>query len=330
MPGSKRRGFQRPKDEISVAARRPNVALYVRVSTEEQAQQGFSLDGQIEKGRSFCTSKDWIVADVYREEGASGRDTKRPEYQRMLSELEKWDTILVLKMDRIHRNSRNFIEMMDFLEKKGKGFASVQDNLDTKTAMGRFVGGIIQAIAQLESEQIGERTHLGMSAKIRVSNGSTTPLGQARPFGYWWLCSVPHGECKGKQLHDHAVQGSSLVPDREESQIVKRIYRFAAKGGSVRKISLDLDWCKCTPKVEARRYALKDGTIKIWKGTTFRSDCAGCSRVRYILTNPVYLGYFVWGERIHEGTHEALIDRKTFEGYNRRRAVPVVLPELKK
>lgn len=157
------------------------VALYTRVSTEDQAKEGFSLDAQIERLRMFAAAQGWVVAAEYVDEGHSGRTIKRPKYQLMMAERDQWDTLLVMKMDRIHRNSRNFMAMMDLLTKEEKGFASVTESLDTSTAMGRFVMDIIQRIAQLESEQIGERVYVGMEQKAKTDGGS---LGRPAPFGY--------------------------------------------------------------------------------------------------------------------------------------------------
>ncbi len=157
------------------------VALYTRVSTEDQAREGFSLDAQLDRLRMFAAAQSWTIAGEYVDEGHSGRTTKRPAYQQMMEDRGKWDTLLVLKMDRIHRNSRNFMVMMDQLTRDGKGFASVTESLDTSTAMGRFVMDIIQRIAQLESEQIGERVYFGMEQKAKTSGGS---LGRPAPFGY--------------------------------------------------------------------------------------------------------------------------------------------------
>lgn len=157
------------------------VALYTRVSTEDQAKEGFSLDAQLDRLQHYAKAQGWDVAGTYVDEGHSGRTTKRPMYQKMMEERSQWDTLLVLKMDRIHRNSRNFMAMMDQLRKDGKEFASVTESLDTSTAMGRFVMDIIQRIAQLESEQIGERVTIGMEQKAKTRGGS---LGKPAPFGY--------------------------------------------------------------------------------------------------------------------------------------------------
>jgi site-specific DNA recombinase len=186
-------------------------ALYTRVSTEDQAKEGFSLDAQLERLRFYVRAQGGEIAGEYVDEGQSGRTTKRTQYQRMLADMPKWDTLLVLKMDRIHRNSRNFMAMMDDLKKKGKEFASVTESLDTATAMGRFVMDIIQRIAQLESDQIGERTFVGMEEKARQGGGN---LGKPAPFGY--------------RYNDAKI----LEPVPEEAKVVLELFkRFDAGDG---------------------------------------------------------------------------------------------------
>src|SRR5216110_2132315 len=157
------------------------VALYTRVSTEDQAKEGFSLGAQRERLEAYCLARDWAVVARYVDDGHSGRNIRRPAYEKMIAERDRWDAILVIKMDRIHRNSRNFMEMMDDLGEWGKNFVSVTESLDTATAMGRFVMDIIQRIAQLESDQIGERTFVGMEQKAKSRAGN---LGKPAPFGY--------------------------------------------------------------------------------------------------------------------------------------------------
>jgi len=159
-------------------------AIYTRVSTEDQAKEGFSLDAQLDKLKSYCKARDWIVANEYIDDGYSGRNIKRPAYSRMMEELEKWDLLLVLKMDRIHRNSKNFMLMMEFLNKNKKEFVSMSESFDTSNAMGRFVMNILQLVAQLESEQIGERVYIGMEQKARINGGV---LGFNIPYGYSYL-----------------------------------------------------------------------------------------------------------------------------------------------
>lgn len=186
------------------------VALYTRVSTEDQAREGFSLDAQLERLRYYAKAQGWVIAGEYVDEGHSGRTVKRPQYARMMADVAQWDTLLVLKMDRIHRNSRNFMAMMDELRRRNKEFASVTESLDTSTAMGRFVMDIIQRIAQLESDQIGERTFVGMEQKAKQGGGS---LGKPAPYGY-------------------AYGAAGLVPVPEEAEVVRALFeRFQAGAG---------------------------------------------------------------------------------------------------
>src|SRR6266571_4920825 len=151
--------------------RRTRVAIYTRVSTQEQAENGASLDAQKERLEAYCRSRDWRIVGVYVDDGHTGTDTHRPAYQRMMQERGKWDSVLVLKMDRIHRNTRNFMAMMDDLADWHKDFVSATESLDTSTAMGRFFRDMTQRMAQLESEVIGERTSAAMQ--------------QLRSQGYW-------------------------------------------------------------------------------------------------------------------------------------------------
>lgn len=193
----------------------PRVAIYTRVSTEDQAKEGFSLGAQNERLVAYCEAQGWEVTSFYEDDGHSGRNIKRPAYQRMMGEKDRWDILLVMKMDRIHRNSKNFMIMMENLEKWGKKFTSMNESLDTSNAVGRFVVDIIQRIAQLESEQIGERTYMGMRQKAESLDG---PLGFNPPFG-------------------HRIEGGELVIFTEEANIVRGVFSSYDSGMSLRQIA---------------------------------------------------------------------------------------------
>lgn len=195
------------------------VAIYLRVSTTEQAKEGYSLGAQLERLRNFCKAREWEVSKEYIDDGHSGRSIKRPAYKKMMEEKDEWDMILVVKMDRIHRNSKNFMEMMDNLRKWEKEFSSMQESLDTSTAMGRFVVDIIQRIAQLESEQIGERVYVGMKQKASTEGGI---LGFAHPYGYDY------------------VDGELRV-NIYESEVVKLIFKLYLEGKGSSAIAEELD-----------------------------------------------------------------------------------------
>lgn len=210
----------------------PRVAIYTRVSTEDQAKEGFSLDAQLEKLRSYCKARDWVIAKEYVDDGYSGRTTKRPAYIRMMQEMDQWDILLVVKMDRIHRNSKNFMLMMEELKKHGKEFVSMTESLDTSTAMGRFVMDIIQRIAQLESEQIGERVYIGMEQKARTNGG---PLGFNIPYGYDY------------------VEGNLIINEQERKH-VEEIFDLYLQGYSMQKIA-DILNSKGVPTKQNRTWA---------------------------------------------------------------------------
>lgn len=154
-------------------------AVYVRVSTEDQATGGFSIDAQLKRIRAFCSSRGWKIQKEYVELGESARTLDRPEYKRMMAESDQWTTLIVWKIDRIHRDSLNFSKMIESLMKSGKEFVSIYEKLDTTTVYGRFAADILSRIAQLESEQIGERTSLGMMERVKHGKHNGPP-----PFGY--------------------------------------------------------------------------------------------------------------------------------------------------
>jgi site-specific DNA recombinase len=189
-------------------------AIYSRVSTEDQAKEGFSIAAQSKRLNAYCKARGWSIAGEYIDDGHSGREVRRPAYQRMMGDKELWDVLVVLKMDRIHRNSRNFAVMMDNLRDWGKEFNSMQESFDTTTAIGRFVMDTIQRIAQLESEQIGERVKMGMTQKAKKGNGY---LGFGEPYGY--------------DYHD-----KKLLIKEYESAVVREIFITYLVGASIQDI----------------------------------------------------------------------------------------------
>ncbi len=232
-------------------------AIYVRVSTEEQAAEGYSIGAQKEMLQDYCIVEGWEVAGVYEDDGYSGRSVKRPAYQRMMSEMDSWDVLLVIKMDRIHRNSRNFMNMMEVLSKHGKMFVSQSEALDTTNALGRFVVDMIQRLAQLESEQIGERTYMGMREKAetldKAEEGKRT-MGFTPPFGY-------------------RLENGGLEEEPDELPIVSRMFSEYLSGSSMDEISWSLG---------------REGIL------TRRGNPWNKRNMSTVLHNPVYAGYMRW------------------------------------
>lgn len=252
------------------------VALYVRVSTEEQAMEGYSVDAQKDILGNYCIAQGFEVHDIYVDDGFSGRNTRRPGYRRMMEDIASWDSILVLKMDRIHRNSRNFMDMMDALERRHKGFISATEDLDTSNAMGRFVVAMIQSIAQLESEQIGERTYIGMKQKAETLENApdaSRTMGMTSPYGY-------------------VIDGGMLVAVPGELETVKRVFSGYLKGWSLARIAESVN---------------RDGV------RTRRGNRWAVASIRTLLHNPIYAGYMRWdGVEIRHYATPAV----TVEDYN--------------
>ena len=234
-------------------------ALYVRVSTDEQAAEGYSLEAQRSILEDHCLAEGFDIAGVYEDDGYSGRNVNRPAYRRLMSEMDDWDVLVVLKMDRIHRNSRNFMAMMDELEKHHKEFVSCYEALDTSNALGRFVVDMIQRMAQLESEQIGERTKIGMREKAEnlgaepVRKGT---MGFTPPFGY-------------------RIVDGQLSDDPEELPVVVDIFQSYLSGETMDSICYSLN---------------SRGTL------TRRGNPWNKYNLRNILHNPVYAGFMRWEE----------------------------------
>ena len=196
-------------------------ALYARVSTEEQAVTGYSLDAQLEKMRMYCEIQNLTIAGEYVDDGYSGTNTRRPAYRHMFSpeERKKWDVLIVLKMDRIHRNSKEFILMMEDLKKHNQEFISTYEKFNTKAAVGRFALDMIQRIAQLESEQIGERTYIGMRQKAETNGGV---MGFNPPFGY-------------------GLEDGELFAIEDELDTVRDIYTMYLSGMTTSDIAYNLN-----------------------------------------------------------------------------------------
>jgi site-specific DNA recombinase len=155
------------------------VSIYARVSTDEQAREGYSLNAQVEKMRAFCFSQGWTIYKEYVEEGRSAKDVDRPQLQSLLTDMNKFDVILVYKLDRLSRSVSDINILLNTFEKNKVAFKSVTEPYDTTTAQGKLLINIFASLAQFEREQLAERTHLGMTRKHEEGqrNGGNAPFG---------------------------------------------------------------------------------------------------------------------------------------------------------
>ena len=158
-------------------------ALYTRVSTEEQAHRGMSLDAQRERLVQYAEENELVIVDLYNDEGISARKryTKRPEFIRMLDDIRanKIDVVLFIKLDRWFRNVADYYEVQTILDKNGVQWIATEEDYDTTTANGRLALNVKLAIAQDESDRTSERIKFVFSNMVkdgRVISGKT-PLG---------------------------------------------------------------------------------------------------------------------------------------------------------
>ncbi|MDP4087126.1 MAG: recombinase family protein [Bacillota bacterium] len=157
------------------------VGIYVRVSTEEQAKEGFSISAQREKLKAFCSIQEWNDYKFYVDEGISAKDTNRPQLQLMLDHIKQGmiNTVLVYRLDRLTRSVLDLYKLLEIFEKHDCHFKSATETYDTSSAMGRMFITLVAAMAQWERENLGERVRMGQIEKARQGKYSAKA-----PFGF--------------------------------------------------------------------------------------------------------------------------------------------------
>ena len=155
--------------------------IYIRVSTEDQAREGFSLAEQKEKLLQLCKFKEYEVFNVYEDAGISAKDMEhRPSFQEMLSDMKKGkiNYIVAYKLDRITRSVRDLEELISQLEMYNCYLICDKDDVNTSTANGRFFVRMLTVLSQLELEIVSERTKFGLNGAIKSGHlPGIVPLG---------------------------------------------------------------------------------------------------------------------------------------------------------
>jgi DNA invertase Pin-like site-specific DNA recombinase len=196
---------------------------YIRVSTEEQAGHGVSLDAQRAKLAAYAALYELELTETIADAGASGKHMNRPGLQDALAKLRRGEAagIVIAKLDRLTRSIGDWQELIDgyFGEKPGKQLFSVADSIDTRTAAGRLVLNVLLSVAQWERETIGERTRDALQHKI----GKGERCGKVR-FGF-----------------DLGENGKTLVPNAREQEAIQRIKDLRSAGKSYRAIAAELN-----------------------------------------------------------------------------------------
>jgi site-specific DNA recombinase len=189
---------------------------YVRVSTEDQAREGVSLEAQEARLRAYAVAQGLGEIEVRVEAGRSAKSIEgRPVLQSILEAIARGEVraLLVLKLDRLARNVRDALDIADLCRGKGTRLVSLSETIDTGSAMGEFTFTLLAALAALERRQIGERTKMALThKKSRRESYAPTPLGFRR-------------------------DGDRLVTDEAEQAVVARIRDLRAQGLALREIA---------------------------------------------------------------------------------------------
>ncbi len=208
----------------------PLAAIYIRVSTEEQARQGISMKAQQEALENYAKAMGYEVSKIYKDEGKSAKDIQhRPAMVELLkdAEVRKFQAIFIYKLDRFSRSLRDLIETIEKLKDWGIDFVSLQDKIETTSASGKLMFHIISAFAEFERNVTGERTKFAMDKQARDGN----PITRA-PYGY---------KIESKKLIPHPST-SFLVPEifedflNQKTSLTKLAKKFGFSVNGLKKI----------------------------------------------------------------------------------------------
>jgi len=255
--------------------------IYVRVSTEEQAREGFSIRAQIEKLKNYAKLKDWTIVDIYKDEGISGKNiVDRPDINRLINDIKnnKVNNVLVFKIDRLTRSTKNLIELVEFFNFHHCAFNSLMESIDTNSATGRMFIKIIGIFAEFERENLIERVKIGFERK---SKEGYTLCSRTASYGYI--------RRKGQKIQEIVL---------EEAIIVKEIFqKFVNENYSMTEIAKFLNA----------------------KGIPTKENCKWSSKtIKVILTNTNYIGKVrhLINDKINytdnDGIHKPIIDEDIY------------------
>ena len=248
--------------------------LYIRVSTEDQAREGFSLPEQEKRLRAMCEYKGYEIYDVYEERGISAKTGNyRPEFERLLQDIKdkKCNTIVVLKLDRLTRSVFDWEKIIRFLEENDAYLDCANDDINTTNANGKMISRILTSVSQNEIERTSERTKIGLAGAIASGH-----IPHKSPFGYKRIDKI-------------------LVPDESTKDDIIRIFNLYHEGNSYQTISNLYNEEKVLGKTN-----WKDSTIlKILSNEIYKGDFVHGKRTN----NPTY----------YENVVEPLISKELWE-----------------
>ena len=241
------------------------IASYIRVSTEDQTKESYSLEVQQECLASFAKREAFEIFKVYRDDGVSGYTTERPALKKLLKDAKnkKFDLVLVYKIDRFSRNLKDMLNLVDELSSYGVGFKSATEPFDSTTSTGKLMFQQLGSFAEFERNRIAERVFPGMVKGVQQGNWQGA---RYAPYGYRYN--------KEKKL---------LEIDEQETKVVKLIYTMYLCDKSIHSVT---------------EYLTRKG-YKNRKGNIFTTKLIGD-----ILKNRIYTGKLVWNRHYYDKTQK--------------------------
>lgn len=262
-----------------------NVAAYVRVSTDEQAEQGISIDAQKNRIAAYAQAQGWELYDFYVDDGWSGKDLQRPAIQRMIlhAQNKKFDNVVVIKLDRLSRRQKDVLYLLeDVFEPNEVGFKSVTEPFDTTTPFGKAAIGMMAVFAQLERETIVERIKIAKKEAARQGRY----MGGLLAYGYQYNPKIKKVEI-----------------DEPKADTVRFIFKEYLTGIHGYQYIADLlNKKKAQPP-----------------GTSAEGWTRGA--VRVILHNAFYAGYIPHEDKLYDAQHKAIISREDFAAAQKRQNI---------
>ncbi|WP_457818725.1 cassette chromosome recombinase CcrB [Staphylococcus aureus] len=280
------------------------VAIYVRVSTEIQSTEGYSITGQINQIEEYCQFNNFKVVDVYADRGISGKSMNRPALQRMLEDAKNGhiDCVMVYKTNRLARNTSDLLKIVEDLHKQNVEFFSLSERMEVSTSSGKLMLQVLASFAEFERNNIVDNIFMGQT--IRAKEG-------------YYQGNIPYAYDK---VPDSKHE---LMINQHEANVVKYIFESYAKGHGYRKIANALNH---------KGYVTK-------KGNPF-----SISAVTYILSNPFYVGkiqfakYKDWNDKrrkglndkpvITEGKHTPIISQTLWDKVQARKKQVSEKPQI--
>ena len=191
--------------------------VYVRVSTDDQRDNGYSIDSQLRMIKEYCEKNDYDIVDVYNDAGHSGKDLMRPEMQRLLKDIKskKIDKLIAIKVDRLTRNNYDGFWLLNYCEEHDVKIELILEPYDVSTANGEMIFGMNLVFGQRERKEIGARTKRAMEEMA---------LEKIHPS------KAPYGYIRNKET-------GHLEVEPIEAQVVKEIFELCKKGHSTRNIA---------------------------------------------------------------------------------------------